>query len=127
MRFYTVAVASLAIDAPSKWTDNLLTQHSIPDVVSARRGVARRITHPALIRIALIRHLHTSLDIGVADALRIANVLLDSDAPAVYQNRHLSITVDFKALERELGERLAIALESAPSPRRGRPPRRSRM
>ena len=44
MRSYDVAVASLAIDATSKWTDNILSQHAVLGVISARRGVARRIS-----------------------------------------------------------------------------------
>ena len=127
MRSYDIAVASLAIDAPSKWTDNLLSQHSIPDVVSARRGVTRRITHPALIRIALIRQLHASIGVSVADAVRIADNLLRPDTPAVYRGGQVSVQVNFKELERVLDYRLAVALESAPSPRRGRPARKPEM
>ena len=126
MRSYDVAVASLAIDAPSKWTDNLLTQHTIPHVISARRGIPRRITHPALIRIALIRQLHASLGVSVADAVRIAAHLLESEAPAVYESGQLTLLVDLRRLERELNERLARVLESAPAPRRGRPPTKPR-
>ena len=124
MRSYDVAVASLAIDAPSKWTDNLLSQHTIPDVVSARRGITRRITHPALIRIALIRQLHVSIGVSVADAVRIAADLLSPDSPPAHRIGLVSIHVDFKELERQLDDRLAGALESAPSPRRGRPTRK---
>jgi len=127
VRSYDVAVASLAIDAPTKWTDNLLSQHSIPDVVSARRGVTRRITHPVLIRIALIRQLHTSIGVSVADAVRIAADLLRPDTPAVYLSGQVSVHVNFKELERVLDDRLAGALESAPSPRRGRPARKPEM
>ena len=124
MRSYDVAVASLAIDAPLKWTDNLLSQHPIPDVIRARRGVARRITHAALIRIAVIRQLHTTIGVSVADALHIAAELLGPDTQSVSRRGHLSISVDLKELERSLNERLASALESAPSPKRGRPPRK---
>ena len=126
MRSYDVAVASLAIGAPSKWTDNLLTQHSIPHVISARRGVARRITHPALIRIALIRQLHASLGVSVADAVRIAAHLLESDTPAAYTSGQLTLVVDLRKLERDLNEKLTDVLESAPAPRRGRPPTKPR-
>ena len=126
MRSYNVAVASLAIDATTKWTDNLLTQHVVPDVISAQRGIARRITHPALIRISLIRQLHISLGVSVADAVRIAAHLLESEAPAVYKSGLLTLTVDIRKLEHRLNERLASVLESAPTPRRGRPPNRAR-
>ena len=126
MRSYDVAVAALVVNATVKWTDNLLSQHNIPQVISARRGIARRITHPALIRIALIRQVHVGLGASVADSVRIAAHILDSGAPGVYESRQLMLVVDIKELERQLSERLAGVLESAPSPRRGRPPGRPR-
>ncbi len=126
MRSYDVAVTALVVDATSKWTDNLLTHHTIPDVVTARRGVARRISHSALVRIALIRQLHVRLGLGVADAVSLAARLLDSEALGVHECGQLSIAVDLPALELAVGERLASVLESAPAPRRGRPPRRHR-
>jgi hypothetical protein len=122
MRSYDVAIAALAVDAAPKWIDNLLTQHTIPDVISARRGIARRITHAALIRIAVVRQLHVRLGVSVADGVRIAAHLLDSGAPRVYESGQISLSVDLDQLERRLGEKLASVLESAPAPRRGRPP-----
>ncbi|MEO8621890.1 MAG: hypothetical protein ABI625_12545, partial [bacterium] len=88
MPSYDIAIASLAIDAPPKWTDNVLSQHTIPDVVFARRGVARRIGHAALVRLALIRQLHVSLGLGVADAVRVASDLLDSVNTGVHESGH---------------------------------------
>ena len=123
MRFYDVAVASLAIDAPLKWTDNLISQHRLPDVLSERRGVARRISYPGLVRLALIRQLHADLALGVGDAVRVAGQLLDSGSNGVYASGQLRLTVDRPALERALDLRLSEVLESAPAPRRGRPPK----
>lgn len=122
MRSYDIAVASLAIDAPTKWTDNLLSQHTIPNVLSAHRGIARRITHQALVRIALVRQLHVRLGVSVADAVRLAEFLLDSRPIGVHVSGQLTLTVDLEELERQLDNRLADALESAPAIRRGRPP-----
>jgi hypothetical protein len=124
LRFYGVAIASLAIDAPEKWTDNLLSQHDIPDVLSGRRGVARRVSRVALVRIALIRQLHVLAGLAVAEAVAVAEQLLASVAGEVRLGRHLTLSLDLPSLERELDHRLSDALESAPAPRRGRPPRR---
>lgn len=121
MRSYTVAAASLAIEAPAKWTDNLLSQHDIPNVVSRRRGVARRISYQALVRLALIRHLHMRLGLSVTDSVRLARELLDSGQNTVHVSRHLELIVDLAGLERTLNARLADVLESAPVSRRGRP------
>ena len=123
MRSYNVAIVSLTISAPTRWTDNLLSQYRLPDVISAHRGVARRISYPALIRLAIIRQLHIRLGLGVGDAIRIASELLDSEGNSVYESGHIRLSFDRPGLERSLNARLAEALESAPSPRRGRPPK----
>ena len=129
MRFYDVAIASLAIDAPVKWTDNVLTQHDVRGVAPARRGVARRIPRPTLVLLALTRELHMSLAIGVRDALQLATRLLAEDpheeARHEWRDGSITIVIDRIALERALDERLRMALESAPAPRRGRPPNRT--
>ncbi len=124
MRSYDVAVASLAIGAPAKWTDNLISQNHIDGVISATRGVARRIPRAALLRIAVIRKLHKEAGIGVADSVRLAGALLDSETSSVRLSGHLVISLDRDATEQDLDERLRDVLESAPAPRRGRPPHR---
>ncbi len=123
MRSYDVAIASLAIDAPTKWTDNVLAQHDVPGVVSVRRGVARRIERPALILLALARELHVGMDVSVRQALSLARELLQEREGSAVRRGVLLVDVDRDALERALDDRLREALESAPAPRRGRPPR----
>ena len=120
MRSYSVVIASLAIDAPVKWTDNALSHHHLPEVVAVRRGVSRRIPHPALIRLAVIRELHMRLNVGVATAFQMAARLLDVSGSAAYESGQIRVTFDRAALERVLDARLSAALESAPTPRRGR-------
>jgi hypothetical protein len=114
VRFYDVAMTSLAINAPLKWTDNVLSQHSVTDVVADRRGVARRLPHSALVHLALTRELHVSVGLSVRDALELARELLaqrdDVDAAGVRRG-HLRITCDRAALERTLERRLRDALE----------------
>ena len=121
MRVYDIAVATLAIGAPRKWTDNVLSQHRVPEVTSVRQGVARRISYQALLRLAIIRQLNTELGIGVANSVHFADRLLESGQAAVLGAGQLSLGVDLTALRRVVDERLAAALESAPSRRRGRP------
>jgi hypothetical protein len=134
VRSYNVAVASLAIDAPIKWTDNVLSQHTVPGVTNARRGVARRIPHATLRHLALTRELHTELGLSVRDALPLARQLLSAAEGAAVDHRsvdHRSVhrgavhlTVDETLLDRAIERRLRDALESAPMPSRGRPARR---
>ena len=126
MRSYSVAISSLVIAAPHKWLDNLLSHFPLPEVGSERRGIARRVPHSALVRLALTRELHLDLGMGVRDALALAGDLLSSSDGAVSRGGHLRVTCDRRALEQSVDERLHDALESAPAPRRGRPARRSR-
>ena len=125
MRSYDTALAALAIDAPIKWTDNLLAHHQLPDILASRRGVRRRISYPALVRLALVRQLHARLGLGVGDAVRVAGDLLELEGGGVSMYGHVLLGFDRAALERELNARLVDVLESAPVPRRGRPPRKS--
>ncbi len=123
MRLYNIAVASVAIDAPEKWTDNLIAQHELHGVQSRARGVARGISWPALVHIALIRELHLRVGCSVRDAVSFAAALLASPDSFLAAGAHLGITFDRDPFERELHGRLVDALESAPRPRRGRPRR----
>lgn len=126
MRFYDVAVASLAIDAPAKWTDNVLSQHDVPGIATARRGMARRIPHATLLHLALTRDLHAVLGLSVRDALPLARQLLEAQSDAVVRRGAVRLVLDRAILERAVERRLRDALESAPSPRRGPPARRQR-
>lgn len=124
MRGYDIRIAGLAIRAPAKWIDNLLSQHDVVEVPRARRGVARTISHTALVHLALTRELHVSLGLGVREALQLSQKLLANSKEAGVPTGHLRISVDRATLERTLDSRLREVLESAPSPRRGRPRRR---
>lgn len=121
MRLYSIAVVSLAIGAPTKWTDNLIAHHEIPDVRSRTRGVARGVSWNALVRIALVRELHLGLGCGVREAVSLADLLLRATMGTTSAGRWLTVTFARAAFEQELQRRLADALESAPRPRRGRP------
>lgn len=121
MRLYSVALASLALGVPVKWTDNLIAHHHIPDVRSKARGVARGVSWAGLVRIALIRELHLTLGCGVRDAVALSARLLDAADGVVAVSRWMTLGFDRRTLETDLRQRLAEAMESAPRPRRGRP------
>jgi hypothetical protein len=124
VRFYDVAVASLAIDAPLKWTDNVLSQHDVAGVATARRGVARRIPHATLLHLALTRELHAMVGLSVGDALPLARQLLSADGDLGIQRGSVRLLLDRAVLEGAVDRRLRDALESAPTPRRGPAARR---
>jgi hypothetical protein len=75
-------------------------------------------------QLALARDLHVEIGLSVRDALRLAAELLVADGRAVHVSGHVRVTFDRVGLERALDARLRDALESAPTPRRGRPPGR---
>ena len=125
MRSYSVAIAALALDAPKKWVDNVISQHHVPLVASFSRGVGRSIPFSSLLHLAVARQLHVQLGLGVADALRIAVALMSRNGAEAHECGELRLTVDLPRLERRLMSKLADALESAPSPARGRPARQS--
>jgi hypothetical protein len=124
VRVYDVAMASLAIDAPSKWTDNVLSQHEVAGVATARRGVARRIPHATLLHLALTRELHATMGLSVRDALPLARQLLSAGGELGVQRGVIRVVLDRALLERAVDRRLRDALESAPAPRRGPAARR---
>jgi hypothetical protein len=125
MRLYNIAVASLAVGAPLKWTDNLLAHHALQEVRSRSRGVARGISWVGLVRIALIRELHFALGCGVREAVALSDLMLRAPDGVLAPSRFLTLGFDRRALEENLHRRLAETLESAPTPRRGRPAHRS--
>ena len=122
MRSYTIAIAALAIGAPHRWMDNILSQFTIPDVISVRRGVARKLSYAAIVRLAIVRQLHTELGIGTGDAVRLTAKMLYSETAGVLESGHLTLSVNWAEVERTENARLADALESHPNRRRGRPP-----
>ena len=121
MRLYSVAIASVAIGAPEKWTDNLIAHHEVAGVQSRTRGVARGISWPALVHIALVRELNKSIGCSVRDAISLAAALLASPGGSLAAGLHLTLTFERDRFERDLHRHLVDALESAPRPRRGRP------
>ena len=126
MRLYSVAVTSLVVGAPVKWTDNVISQFRLPEVRSRRRGVARGVSWAGVVRIALVRALHLELGCGVREAVALSGALLSGARGGLSVGTHLVLGFDREGLERDLQQRLAETLESAPRPRRGRPARRDR-
>jgi hypothetical protein len=125
MRLYSIAVTSLAVGAPIKWTDNLIAHHAIAEVRSQARGVARGVSWAGLVRIFLIRELHLALGCGVRDAVALSGRLLHAADGVATVGAWVTLGFDRHVLEDHLQRRLAEALESAPRPRRGRPASRN--
>lgn len=121
MRGYTVVTSAVALGVDYKWLDNLLSHHAIAEVRQARQGVTRTVPYSALRVIAVALELIAGIHAPLPQALAWAVRLVGEENPA--QEGHLQIHVDLDAVDLWLFDRLAYAVEVAPIPRRGRPPR----
>lgn len=125
MRAYTVTTVAVTLNVPSKWLDNVLSHHTVPGVAKTRQGVARRLTQEAVVVLAIALMLSGSLAISVPRALEIAQELRragGSKARYVLDGGTGELLFDVTAIESDISDRLAEAVEIAPTPRRGRPP-----
>lgn len=121
MRGYTVVASGVALDVEYKWLDNLLSHHAVAGVRQARQGITRTLPYSALRIIAVALELIAALQVPLPLALAWAARLTGGQNPAEAGN--LQISVDLDSIDRWLFDRLAYAVEVAPVPRRGRPPR----
>ena len=121
-RAYTIATAALTLEMPIKWLDNTLSHLQVAGVQQGRQGVARRITIDGLLILAVATVLINELGIPLASAIEISEKLTTS-AGRYTSPEGVSLQVDLEKLRASLIERLENAVEIAPIPRRGRPPK----
>ena len=123
MRAYTVATTAVTLRMPEKWLDNILSQNQVEGVVRKRQGVARRLTPKAVLTLEIAIRLARALGATMPVALTLARQLMEQGAITAGEGLHLSI--DIRQVEEDLTDRLAHAVEIAPSPQRGRPRRKT--
>ena len=121
-RAYTVATAALALDTSPKWVDNLLSHHKVPGVVQERQGIPRRLEFRGLLNLSVILLLTGELGITIGIAVEIAEQVA-AGAGTLVTPGGIRIGLDLGALRARLLSRLEQAVEIAPLPRRGRPPK----
>jgi len=121
-RAYTIATAALALEVPVKWLDNAVSHFRVVGVRQERQGVSRRLSIDALLRLSLADLLSSDLGLSLARALEISEQMVSSDGRFT-SSQGLQLSVDLPALLESLLERLERAVEIAPLPRRGRPPK----
>ncbi len=126
MRAYTVATTAVTLRMPVKWLDNVLSQHHVAGVIKLRQGVARKLTPRAVVTLDVALRLSKALDTSIPVALQLASRLLEQSQAetGIDAGEGLHISINIRQIEAEVMERLAHAVEIAPSPRRGRPRRR---
>jgi hypothetical protein len=120
-RAYTVATAALVLGVPIKWLDNVLSHFSLQGIVQERQGVARRITIEGMLQLYLVHSLSSELGTTIVVATQVAQKLAADGL--VELSNGITIRADRDALGAELVDRLEHAVEVAPVPRRGRPPK----
>jgi hypothetical protein len=121
-RAYTIATAALALEMPAKWLDNTLSHIKIPGVRQEKQGVARRITIDGLLVLSISALLINELGFSLSRAARMAETLA-SNSGLYTSPEGVAIQLDLKGLRFKLLERLEHAVEVAPIPKRGRPPK----
>ena len=125
MPAYTVAATAVTLGMPLKWVDNVLSHHRIPGVSRARQGVSRRLPPQAILTLEVALRISNALGISTSRALDLTARLLRqpaADMVSLEIGQGISMSIDMKEVRDGLLERLAHAVEVAPSPRRGRPP-----
>lgn len=124
MPLYNTATAATAINVTPKWLDNLLSHNKIDGLQGDTQGVARKLSLQSITIIALAKELIDALDLRAPAAIKLAAMFLDSAAGEVTISPQLHLRFDTAAFRAEVLARLSRAVEIAPSPRRGRPPKR---
>ena len=121
-RAYTIATAALTLEMPAKWLDNTLSHIQITGVRQEKQGVARRIAIDALVILSIAALLINELGISLSRAATMAETLA-SDNGLYTSQGGVAIQLDLEGLKSKLLERLEHAVEVAPIPKRGRPPK----
>jgi len=121
-RAYTVATAAVALVVPPKWVDNVLSHHKVSGVTQARQGVPRRLTIEGLLVLSTALLITAELGTSLGNALDIAQHLVAGGGKLQSPNG-IQIELDLQRLKDRLLNRLEHAVEVAPLPRRGRPPK----
>ena len=121
-RAYTLATAALTLEMPAKWLDNTLSHIRVPGVHQERQGVARRISVDGMLILAVAALLINELGVPLGTAIEMAERLAGNGGE--YKSPGgVVIRLDLQLLRSTMLERLENAVEIAPVPRRGRPPK----
>jgi len=123
MPSYNTLTAATVLGVTPKWLDNLLSHNDIDGLRSDRQGVARRLSLATITVLSLTKELIDTLDVAAPAALRIAARLLNNPNGYLDVSPRLHLSLRADALKADVLDRLARAVEVAPTPRRGRPPK----
>ena len=124
MPSYNTATVASALGVTPKWLDNLLSHNDLDGAERASQGVARRLSFATVTVLSLAKELIDAVGIKAPTAIELASQLLNSASGEFIVSPRLNIKVQADSLQADVLDALARAVEIAPSPRRGRPPKR---
>jgi hypothetical protein len=123
MPLYNTTTTALALNIPLKWLDNLLSHHKIPGVHQAKQGIPRRLS-PEALEIIAVTHALSQSGLPIPTALELSHTLCTTPESPIALTPFLTLSLDIPLLRRTLSNHLTRAIEIAPTPQRGRPPKR---
>lgn len=124
MPSYNTATVASALGVSPKWLDNLLSHNDLDGAPRTSQGVSRRLSFATVAVLALAKELIDTVDLKTSAAVELASQLLNSSTGELIISPRLRIQVQADSLHADVLHSLARAVEIAPSPRRGRPPKR---
>lgn len=124
MPSYNTATVASALGVTPKWLDNLLSHNDLDGSQRVVQGVARRLSFATVTILALAKELIDTVGMKAPTAIELASQLSNSTTGELTLSPRLRITVQTDSLQADVLDSLARAVEIAPSPRRGRPPKR---
>jgi hypothetical protein len=121
VRAYTVAATAVTLGVTRKWTDNVLSHHSVEGVLYSKQGIQRQVTPLGLLTLEIALGLGRSMHVPIGRALEMSNRLIAAEGGEVTFGPTLKLRADVESISRQLDYRLERALEMTPIPKRGRP------
>ena len=126
MPSYCVRAVAIALDAPFKWVDNVLSHHFVPGVTRNARGVERQVGDAGMLVLAMTRYLAVELGVPLALGTRIATAIASDSSGTEIVHRHslpsgVVLEVPVAATVRRMRDRLVDASEAVAHIKRGRP------
>ncbi len=118
MRAVTTGTAAAAIGLQKKALDNLLGRLELPEAISGRQGVDRRIPVSLLPDLLLTAELSDQLGIPHRVAFALARRLASGTVEA---GPFLRFHADMESIQGEVDRQLEIAIETVVRKPRGRP------
>ena len=120
MRAYTVATAAFTLKMPTKWVDKVLSHHDLAGITQVRQVIARRLSIDSIVLLAIALKLSKAFYLPLRRSLDLAETV-QKHSGRLSVDPHLSLVVDVASIRNETLERLSHAVETVPTPKRGRP------